>query len=400
MKRARTSISPAFVWLVLSGTPAAALAGELLHTAAGAESETAVSALVGRPTGVTLTAPGGKGGVCVFTGRGSYRLDEAGVLSIQVEENCAGIVNVGSLPICSLSPDLQCSPGGRFPHQYRVTGAALVVDSREIPWLSSSAPSVPELLQALKVRMAAEQGLARAERSTASANPNGLVIRCQSPHASFMVRSNLSSLMQRQQRPDPSGLCADSVLQRFLSSAHGGDPVGPDSGVGRCFAAAGMVTDWTVTRCAVADQSAALTPAAKTVQAQSAALTPAARTVQAQAGAPVDGPAGYQIACAIGSASNVRSCDELPSARLCENPASYASPPSREPTGLTFVNRSAEPLEIYWLSFHGEPIHYRHLAPGDRAVQQTFIGHNWLVSGTAGQCIGVFKAAPQSIAFF
>jgi hypothetical protein len=67
---------------------------------------------------------------------------------------------------------------------------------------------------------------------------------------------------------------------------------------------------------------------------------------------------------------------------------------------VTFVNRSAEPLEIYWLSFHGEPIHYRHLAPGDRAVQQTFIGHNWLVTGTAGQCIGVFKAAPQSIAFF
>ena len=386
MKRPRASISRALVWLVLSGTPAAALAGELLHTAAGAESEAAVSALVGRPTGVTLTAPGGKGGVCVFTGRGSYRLDEAGVLSIQVEENCAGIVNVGSLPICSLSPDLQCSPGGRFAHQYRVTGAALVVDSREIPWLASSAPSVPELLQALKVRIAAEQGLARAERSTASANPDGLVIRCQSPHASFMVRSNLSSLMQRQQRPDPSGLCADSVLQRFLSSAHGGDPVGPDSGVGRCFAAAGMVTDWTVTRCAVADQSAA--------------LTPAARTVKAQAGAPLDGPAGYQIACAIGSASSVRSCDELPSARLCDNPANYASPPSRDPTGVTFVNRSAEPLEIYWLSFHGEPIHYRHLAPGDRAVQQTFIGHNWLVTGTAGQCIGVFKAAPQSIAFF
>jgi hypothetical protein len=386
MKRPRASISPVCACLLLTGTPAAALAAELLHTAAGAESEAAVSALVGRPTGVTLTAPGGMGGACVFTGRGSYRLDESGMLSIQVEENCAGITNLGSLPICGLSPDLQCSPGGRFPHQYRVTGAALAVDSREIPWLPSPAPSVPQLLHALKARIAAEQDLARAERSAAQANPDGLVVRCQSPHASFMVRSNLSSLMQRQQRPDPSGLCADSVLQRFLSSAHGGDPVAPDSAVGRCFAAAGMVTDWTVTRCAVADQSAA--------------LTPAVRTVPAQAAAPVDGPAGYQIACAIGSASNVRSCDELASARLCDNPSNYASPPSTDRTGVTFVNRSAEPLEIYWLSFHGEPIHYRHLPPGERAVQQTFIGHNWLVTRTAGQCIGVFKAAPQSIAFF
>ena len=67
---------------------------------------------------------------------------------------------------------------------------------------------------------------------------------------------------------------------------------------------------------------------------------------------------------------------------------------------MTFVNRSEAPVDIYWLSFQGERVPYQHLAPGGRFVQQTFIGHNWLVTDMAGQCVGIFKAAPESIAFF
>ncbi len=67
---------------------------------------------------------------------------------------------------------------------------------------------------------------------------------------------------------------------------------------------------------------------------------------------------------------------------------------------MTFVNRSDAPVDIYWLGFQGERVPYQHLAPGGRFKQQTFIGHNWLVTDMAGQCVGIFRAAPEAIAFF
>jgi VHL beta domain len=114
----------------------------------------------------------------------------------------------------------------------------------------------------------------------------------------------------------------------------------------------------------------------------------------------VDGPAGYTIACSINSAPHLHACDELPSARSCAVESNYPSLASKESTGITFVNRSAEPIKIYWLSFQGERRLYQFLPPGARRTQQTFIGHNWLVTNLADQCIGVFGAAPVSIAFF
>jgi hypothetical protein len=122
--------------------------------------------------------------------------------------------------------------------------------------------------------------------------------------------------------------------------------------------------------------------------------------LQARAAALVDGPAGYEVACSIHAASGYRACNELASARSCDAEPNYASRPSKEPTGMTFVNRSDEPVKIYWLGFQGERILYRYLAPGGRHTQQTLIGHNWLVTTLAEQCIGIFKGAPQSIAFF
>ncbi len=113
-----------------------------------------------------------------------------------------------------------------------------------------------------------------------------------------------------------------------------------------------------------------------------------------------DGPSGYTVACSLSSGSHMRACEDLPSAGYCQSEASYASQPSQERTGMTFVNRSEAPLDIFWLGFQGERIQYQHLAPGGRFVQQTFIGHNWLITNMAGQCIGIFKAAPESLAFF
>jgi hypothetical protein len=116
-----------------------------------------------------------------------------------------------------------------------------------------------------------------------------------------------------------------------------------------------------------------------------------------------DGPAGYTMACAIGTAAGtlaVRHCAELGAAQRCEHEAELASRPSQEATGLTIVNRSDEPIKIYWLTFSGLRRFYHSVAPGDRVVQQTFIGHNWMITNGRGECIGIFNAAPISIAFF
>jgi hypothetical protein len=131
-----------------------------------------------------------------------------------------------------------------------------------------------------------------------------------------------------------------------------------------------------------------------------AAVTLPAMRLQAQSTAPVDGPAGYEVACSLHAAAGYRACNELPSARSCDSEPNFASRPSKQPTGVTFVSRSDEPVKIYWLNFQGERVLYQYLPPGGRHTQKTFMGHNWLVTTLAEQCIGIFKAAPQSVAFF
>jgi hypothetical protein len=113
-----------------------------------------------------------------------------------------------------------------------------------------------------------------------------------------------------------------------------------------------------------------------------------------------DGPTGYSVACALSDQPGLKSCADLPAAQACAHEPDYASRPSREPTGMTFVNRSTRALEVYWLDFQGNRRPYRNLAPGGRFHQNTFIGHNWLVATLDGRCLGIFRAAPESLAFF
>ena len=113
-----------------------------------------------------------------------------------------------------------------------------------------------------------------------------------------------------------------------------------------------------------------------------------------------DGPAGYSVACSLVDQPGVHSCAELPSAQACEREFDFASSPQQGPTAMTFVNRSEQTVRIYWLDFHGYRKLYQTIPPGGRATQKTFIGHNWLVAGIDDRCIGVFKAAPESLAFF
>lgn len=124
-----------------------------------------------------------------------------------------------------------------------------------------------------------------------------------------------------------------------------------------------------------------------------AVAEPPTRTIQ-------DGPAGYSVACSLVDQPGVRSCAELPSAQACEREFDFASRPPQAPTGMTFVNLSEQTVRIYWLDFNGYRKLYQTIPPGGRTTQKTFMGHNWLVAGVDDRCIGIFKAAPESLAFF
>jgi hypothetical protein len=122
--------------------------------------------------------------------------------------------------------------------------------------------------------------------------------------------------------------------------------------------------------------------------------------VQAQSTALADGSAGYEVGCSIQASSGLRACDETASARSCDAEANDASRPSSELTDIALVNRGGKPVKVYWLNFHGQRVLYKYLPPGGQLTQKTFIGHNWLVTTLAEQCVGIFKGAPESIAFF
>jgi hypothetical protein len=113
-----------------------------------------------------------------------------------------------------------------------------------------------------------------------------------------------------------------------------------------------------------------------------------------------DGPAGYSVACSVADQPGIRSCADLPAAAACAREPDLASRPSRESTAITFVNRSEQSLQIFWLNFQGYRELYHNLVPRGRFDQKTFIGHNWLVATRDGRCVGIFKAQPESVAFF
>jgi len=133
--------------------------------------------------------------------------------------------------------------------------------------------------------------------------------------------------------------------------------------------------------------------AAAALLSSAALADPPTRTV-------TEGPAGYTVACAVADQPGMRSCAELPSADACRHEPDLASRGSSEPTAMTFVNRSDTTLDLYWLDFGGGRRLYHHLTPGGRARQDTFTGHYWLLATPDGVCLGIFKAAPESLAFF
>jgi dipeptidyl-peptidase-4 len=61
-------------------------------------------------------------------------------------------------------------------------------------------------------------------------------------------------------------------------------------------------------------------------------------------------------------------------------------------TDITFINRLAEEVEIFWSDTDGKRISYGMLRPGETRPQHTFAGHVWVVCARNGNVLAVFEA--------
>jgi hypothetical protein len=85
------------------------------------------------------------------------------------------------------------------------------------------------------------------------------------------------------------------------------------------------------------------------------------------------------------------------SARAGERPCSEAkdlrSEHSREPTKITFVNKSGMYRAIMWINFEGKTKDYGGVNSGDQVTLDTFRTHPWMIATGPGDCLQIFMPA-------
>lgn len=77
---------------------------------------------------------------------------------------------------------------------------------------------------------------------------------------------------------------------------------------------------------------------------------------------------------------------------LSPEDAPRASTRTGAETAVTFVNRTEEEVELYWLATNGERRSYGKLPAGEEREQHTYAGHVWVVVGADGRVVAIFRA--------
>jgi hypothetical protein len=62
---------------------------------------------------------------------------------------------------------------------------------------------------------------------------------------------------------------------------------------------------------------------------------------------------------------------------------------------ITFVNKSGQRINVYWLDFSGHRVLYKMLEAGESYDQQTFLTHPWLVTDSGDNAWNIFLAGTQ-----
>ncbi|HIJ52937.1 MAG TPA: prolyl oligopeptidase family serine peptidase [Planctomycetes bacterium] len=69
---------------------------------------------------------------------------------------------------------------------------------------------------------------------------------------------------------------------------------------------------------------------------------------------------------------------------------------SGDETSITFINRTAGDVEVYWLDYEKQRRHYTTIGAGKQHQQHTFVGHFWLVTDKGGKTLAVFVATEEA----
>jgi dipeptidyl-peptidase-4 len=77
------------------------------------------------------------------------------------------------------------------------------------------------------------------------------------------------------------------------------------------------------------------------------------------------------------------------------NPAASNASKTGADTEITFVNKTSNTIELFWLSGDGRRVSYGKIAAGGSRDQHTFGGHSWLVTNHLGESLGLYDATDQ-----
>jgi hypothetical protein len=102
------------------------------------------------------------------------------------------------------------------------------------------------------------------------------------------------------------------------------------------------------------------------------------------------GPLGSAEVFAQGVPSSARAGQ-----RSCSERTSLRSEHSKEPTRITFVNKSGMYRGIMWIDTQGQFKNYGGLNSGEKKTIDTFRTHPWMITDGPGDCIQIILPAAE-----
>jgi len=84
-----------------------------------------------------------------------------------------------------------------------------------------------------------------------------------------------------------------------------------------------------------------------------------------------------------------------PGIRSCAERSSLRSEHSREPTKVTFVNKSGMYRALMWIDFKGGFKDYGGLNSGEQKTISTFRTHPWMITDGPGNCVQIVLPAAE-----
>jgi dipeptidyl aminopeptidase/acylaminoacyl peptidase len=88
--------------------------------------------------------------------------------------------------------------------------------------------------------------------------------------------------------------------------------------------------------------------------------------------------------------------EEEPTSSLSSEAELRPSIRSSNETSITFINRTKDAVDVYWIDYVGEKRHYAKIEVNGQHEQHTYTGHVWLVTDNAGKTLAVFVATEDA----